>query len=287
MLVHYVRVTASLHPNGSNGNNSGSGDIWEWGGGTGSTPLLRLLAEQSGRQLITVEDSPEFLRWLHRFYPPAPHHRYIPVGGGGGAEAKKEEAKEEEAEEEGEGRGAGGGGKAAGLLAEEKKLNEWLAVLSELDQSLPTNYLASVVFVDQWPEAARWHSLQFFAHRARFIVVHDAPLDGVGIPLPLPMLLPAMTTTASFTAEDSDSSEEAVGQTTPAPPRTRERRRTDLSLFRRGAIHESEHCWPGPATMVVTMQPDCEVSPAADIFGLDPGQRAPLVSRRQAEIIGM
>ena len=56
-LIHYVRATAR----------PGAGDIWEFGGGTGSTPLLRQLAEQSQRQLITVEDSAGFIKvWSRR-----------------------------------------------------------------------------------------------------------------------------------------------------------------------------------------------------------------------------
>ena len=74
-LIHYVRATAR----------PGAGDIWEFGGGTGSTPLLRQLAEQSQRQLITVEDSAGFIKvWSRRarsviHYPSIPPLRLLVV----------------------------------------------------------------------------------------------------------------------------------------------------------------------------------------------------------------
>ena len=52
-LIHYVRATAR----------PGAGDIWEFGGGTGSTPLLRQLAEHSrdsSSPLRTRRDSSRF-----------------------------------------------------------------------------------------------------------------------------------------------------------------------------------------------------------------------------------
>jgi hypothetical protein len=83
MLVHHVRATSDH-----------GGDIWELGAGTGSTPLLRRLAQQSNRVLVTVEDAPEYLTWLKASMPPAPHHRYrfadpnyYKRSGGGGADS--------------------------------------------------------------------------------------------------------------------------------------------------------------------------------------------------------
>jgi hypothetical protein len=111
LLVHHVRAAV------------GSGDIWEFGAGTGSTPLLRTLASLSGRVLITVEDSAECLDRIRATMPPTDYHRYEYSNPNNVTD------------------------KDTGATASWSRGLHWLAYLRQLN--LPEGYEASVVFIDQ------------------------------------------------------------------------------------------------------------------------------------------
>ncbi len=59
------------------------GDLWEIGCGRGSTPLLRAIAREGRRQLVSVENDPAWLAALKSNLPPTPYHRYVAIEGDG------------------------------------------------------------------------------------------------------------------------------------------------------------------------------------------------------------
>jgi len=245
-LMHYAIGTAPPRPAGteeSQGQDqegrsaSVGGDLWEFGAGAGSTGLLRAVAQQTGRRLVTVEDSAEFVAWLSAFMPPAPFHRY-------------EHVPFEKAVWE---RGA-----------------HWQRFLRRL--ALPEGYLADVVFVDSWPEESRWWVVQAFAHRARYIVVHDAPLKEFGLrgsravaaaTAALVHGAPVLDAAHGSSGDDDDGDEDEEGEGGGS---------VRLDLFRRAALYPSAHC-RGPASMVVSMIPGCDVAAPEDVHGLLPDHR--------------
>lgn len=53
------------------------GDVLEFGTGDGSTGLIRMLLEGTGRSLISIEDNKEWLEKMTNKYPPTDTHKYI------------------------------------------------------------------------------------------------------------------------------------------------------------------------------------------------------------------
>ena len=62
-----------------------SGDVLEFGTGDGSTGLLRMLLQGTGRQLISIEDNKEWLERMISEYPPDDTHKYIYISPEDGA----------------------------------------------------------------------------------------------------------------------------------------------------------------------------------------------------------
>ena len=53
------------------------GDVLEFGTGDGSTGLIRMLLEGTGRSLISIEDNKDWLERMTKEYPPNDTHKYI------------------------------------------------------------------------------------------------------------------------------------------------------------------------------------------------------------------
>ena len=75
---------------------------------------------------------------MKRFYPTTAFHRYIWVGRGKESDDEAIAAQQQQQQQQQQ------------QLSEQTA--KWLVLLDDLETSLPEGYLASVVFIDQWPE---------------------------------------------------------------------------------------------------------------------------------------
>jgi hypothetical protein len=124
-------------------------------------------------------------------------------------------------------------------------------------------------------DRARWFTLQFFAHRTEYLVVHDSPLAFLGVP-PFGVPIYRLNSGGSAGGGGSDNDDNAEGGSfvrNTAGEVYFTNYRVRLSLFRRALLYESAHC-QGPWTMVATMRAECAISPPADVFGMYPEPRA-------------
>lgn len=242
-LIYHTRVSSSH-----------GGDIWELGAGTGSTPLLRILAQESHRLLITVEDSLAFIENMKSMMPPTSFHRYDLVSSIHNEMVSGESDGDSESDHK---------------LTTLSSMNgaEWMVYLNSLN--LPLNYEASVVFIDQWPEAARWYSVMFWARKSLFIVVHDSPLPALTVPFTFPVEKKKQRNDHAVVGSVKDDFE--VGSDSLAMMSTGVLGTgidtVSLGLFKDAQVFESLHC-KGPATMVFTMKEQCRVGKKENIDGL-------------------
>ena len=118
----------------------------------------------------------------------------------------------------------------------------------------------------KWPEIARWWTVMFWAQRAQFLVVHDAPLGMLQVPVATTAAksdsfidLAAGATASTRTLSPSESCDDSASGSYC----------TVLGLFADARIFKSWHCL-GPATMVATMKPGRKVALPKDIYGYCP-----------------
>ena len=134
------------------------------------------------------------------------------------------------------------------------------------------NYSSRILRITNHNTRARWFTLQFFAHRTEFLVVHDSPLTPLGIPFP-DNGRNDHDADPDNDEEEEEEEEEGFYVRNDAGEVHYKSMRVRLSLFRRALLYESIHC-KGPWTMVATMRSECQISPPSDVFGLYPQPRA-------------
>mmetsp|Transcript_10576 Transcript_10576/g.12852 ORF Transcript_10576/g.12852 Transcript_10576/m.12852 type:complete len:447 (-) Transcript_10576:79-1419(-) len=237
-LIHHVRATTSH-----------GGDIWELGAGTGSTPLLRILAKESGRILISLEDDMEFLNILKTLMPPTSYHRYdVPS-------LSKMTTR--------------------GTFTTETNVKgaQWYVYLKSLD--LPPDYEASVVFIDHSPLNARWWSLMFWCRKAVYIVMHDSPYHPLKAP---PITLKPIKALSYIEIHQNNYQEPYHEEEVDHHESLTKQMETeddvnylaDISygLFEDASLYLPTYCYGGGYTMVVTMKPQCHVAKPEDVYDL-------------------
>jgi hypothetical protein len=124
----------------------------------------------------------------------------------------------------------------------------------------------------------------FWARKARFLVVHDAPLAALSVPLTHPVNSGSDGGRSNGvigggiggSAEDGSAAHGCVaggGLVGSCWDPGVAAASTFLGLFADARVYESRHC-RGPATMVATMHPGCSVAQPGDIYGyLPPGEQ--------------
>jgi hypothetical protein len=140
--------------------------MWEFGCGFGSTPILRQFAKDSDRKLVSVESDAAWLVEMKARLPESNYHHYSLVDTMGDGISSKDAVVDDASVLN------------ALVVQENLLLARWRALFKRLSTEQPLGiFEVDMVFIDCKPEYARWLAIQHFSHRARYLILHDAPFS--------------------------------------------------------------------------------------------------------------